>query len=168
VTAHSDTPRLRPATPADGAAYLELVRALAAFEGLEPPDAAAAERLLHDAFGPRPRYELLLAELGGRVVAYAAFFETYSTFRAQPSLYLEDLFVHEGARARGIGGLLLSHLGRLALERGCGRFEWTVLDWNERARNFYRSLGASILSHWQLCRVDGEALVALAERARQG
>ena len=70
--------------------------------------------------------------------------------------------------SRGIGGLLLSHLGRLALERGCGRFEWTVLDWNERARNFYRSLGASILSHWQLCRVDGEALVALAERARQG
>jgi GNAT superfamily N-acetyltransferase len=168
VTAHPDTPSLRPATPADGPAYLGLVRALAVFEVLEPPDAAAAERLLRDAFGPRPRYELLLAELGGRVVAYAAFFETYSTFRALPSLYLEDLFVHEAARGRGIGTLLLSQLGWLALERGCGRFEWTVLDWNERARRFYRSLGANIQKEWQLCRVDGEALVALARRARQG
>jgi GNAT superfamily N-acetyltransferase len=160
-----DIPLLRPATPADGAAFIALVRALAAFEGLEAPDAAAAERLLGDAFGPRPRYELMLAELGGQVVAYAAFFETYSTFRALPSLYLEDLFVHQDARGRGVGSLLLSHLGRLALERGCGRFEWSVLDWNERARRFYRALGAEISERWQLCRVDGDALAALAGRA---
>lgn len=168
MVAQPDTPILRRATPADGVAFVELVRALAAFEALEPPDAAAAERLLADAFGPRPRYELLLAELGGQVVAYASFFETYSTFRALPSLYLEDLFVREDARGRGIGTLLLSRLAELALERGCGRFEWTVLDWNERARRFYRSLGADILEHWQPCRVDGEALAALARRARPG
>lgn len=159
-----DTPFLRPATPADGSAFVALVCALAAFEGLEPPDAAAAERLLGDAFGPRPRYELTLVELGGQVVAYAAFFETYSTFRALPSLYLEDLFVREDARGRGIGSLLLSHLGRLALERGCGRFEWSVLDWNEPARRFYRTLGAQIMQRWQLCRVEGDALAALAGR----
>lgn len=159
-----NVPLLRPASPADGAAFLALVRALAAFEGLQAPDAAAAERLLADAFGPRPRYELTLVELDAEVVAYAAFFETYSTFRALPSLYLEDLFVREDARGLGIGSLLLSHLGRLALERGCGRFEWSVLDWNERARRFYRALGAQISERWQLCRVEGDALAALATR----
>jgi len=159
-----DTPFVRPATPADGAAFVALVRGLAAFEGLEPPDEAAAERLLADAFGPRPRYELTLVELGGQVVAYAAFFETYSTFRARPSLYLEDLFVREDARGRGIGSMLLSHLALLALERGCGRFEWSVLDWNEPARRFYRTLGAQISERWQLCRVEGDALAALAGR----
>lgn len=162
-----DTPLLRRATPEDGAAFVALVRALAAFEGLEGPDAAAVERLLGDAFGPRPRYELTLVELGGQVVAYAAFFETYSTFLALPSLYLEDLFVREDARGRGIGSMLLSHLGLLALERGCGRFEWSVLDWNERARRFYLALGAQISERWQLCRVEGAALAALAGRAER-
>lgn len=160
-----DTPTIRRATPADGAAYIQLVRALAAFEALPAPDDAAAARLLEHAFGPRPRYELLVVELGGGLVAYAAFFETYSTFRAQPSLYLEDLFVREDARRRGIGEQLLRQLARLAVERGCGRFEWSVLDWNERARTFYRSLGARISTEWQLCRVDGEALTALAAPA---
>jgi GNAT superfamily N-acetyltransferase len=155
---------LRRAVPADGAAFVALVRALAAFEKLAPPDEAAAERLLRDAFGPRPRFELTLAELAGQIVAYAAFFETYSTFLAQPSLYLEDLFVREDARGRGIGSMLLSHLGQLAVERGCGRFEWSVLDWNERARRFYRALGAEISERWQLCRVEGDALAALARR----
>lgn len=166
MTTQPSIPRLRPASPADGPAFIALVHALADFEQLAPPDAAACERLLRDAFGPRPRFELTLAELGGQVVAYAAFFETYSTFRAQPSLYLEDLFVREEARGRGIGKRLLAHLAGLALERGCGRFEWTVLDWNEPARGFYRSLGASILETWQLCRVDGDALAALARRAQ--
>jgi GNAT superfamily N-acetyltransferase len=163
--ARPDTPLLRWARPADGAAFVALVRALAAFAGLAPPDAAAAERLLADAFGPRPRYELLVAELDGEVVAYAAFFETYSTFRAQPSLYLEDLFVAPAARGRGVGSSLLSHLGRLAVERGCGRFEWSVDDWNERARRFYLALGAHIGHECQLCRVEGDALLALARRA---
>jgi GNAT superfamily N-acetyltransferase len=160
-----ETPILRRATAADGAAYIELVRGLAAFEELEPPDDAAAARLLEHAFGPRPRYDLLVVELGGELVAYAVFFETYSTFRALPSLYLEDVFVREDARGRGIGASILRHLARLALERGCGRFEWSVLDWNERARSFYRSLGARVMTDWQLCRVDGDALASLAQSA---
>lgn len=163
-----DTPVLRPATAADGAAYIALVRGLAAFEKLTPPDDAAAARLLEHAFGNRPRYELLVVELRGELVAYAAFFETYSTFRAQPSLYLEDVFVRDDARGQGIGGQILSHLAAVAMERGCGRFEWSVLDWNERAQGFYRSLGARIVNEWQLCRIDDAALASLAQRADGG
>jgi GNAT superfamily N-acetyltransferase len=163
-----DTPTLRRAAAADGAAYIELVRGLARFEELEPPDDAAAARLLEHAFGPRPRYELCVVELGGELVAYAVYFETYSTFRALPSLYLEDVFVREDARGRGIGTSILRHLAQLAVERGCGRFEWSVLDWNERAQGFYRSLGARVMSDWQLCRVDGAALASLARSSPVG
>jgi GNAT superfamily N-acetyltransferase len=157
-------PVIRAARPEDGPAYIELVRGLAAFARLEPPDAAAAARLLEHAFGPRPRYELLVVELDARLVGYAVFFETYSTFRALPSLFLEDLFVHEAARGRGIGKALLSFLAQQATERGCGRVEWSVLDWNVRAQSFYRSLGARILTEWHLCRLDGAALGTLAGR----
>jgi GNAT superfamily N-acetyltransferase len=149
---------VRTARPEDGPAYVALVRALAAFEKLPGPDDDAAERLLEHAFGPRPRYELLVAEQGGQLVGYAAFFETYSTFLALPSLYLEDLFVHPEARGRGVGKALVLAVGRLAVERGCGRFEWTVLDWNTDAQRFYRSLGARILTEWHLCRADGPEL----------
>jgi GNAT superfamily N-acetyltransferase len=162
MSAPAQSPIIRVASAADGPAFIALVRGLADFEHLEPPDDAAAARLLEHAFGARPRYELRVVELGGELVAYVAFFETYSTFRALPSLFLEDLFVREDARGRGIGKALLSHLARLALERGCGRFEWSVLDWNEAAQRFYRSLGARILQEWQLCRVDGDALLSLA------
>jgi GNAT superfamily N-acetyltransferase len=158
----TEPPIIRAASAADGPAFIALVRGLAAFEHLEPPDEAAAARLLEHAFGPRPRYELRVVELGGELVAYAVFFETYSTFRASPSLFLEDLFVRADARGRGIGRSLLTQLARLAVERGCGRFEWSVLDWNEGAQRFYRSLGARILQEWQLCRVDGDALLSLA------
>jgi GNAT superfamily N-acetyltransferase len=157
-----EPPIIRVASAADGPAFIGLVRGLAEFESLEPPDEAAAARLLEHAFGPRPRYELRVVELAGELVAYAAFFETYSTFRASPSLFLEDLFVRPEARGRGIGKALLGHLARLAVERGCGRFEWSVLDWNEGAQRFYRSLGARILQQWHLCRVDGDALLSLA------
>jgi GNAT superfamily N-acetyltransferase len=162
------TPIIRQARATDGAAYIELVRSLAAFEKLQAPDDAAAARLLEHAFGARPRYELTVVERGGALVAYAAHFETYSTFRALPSLYLEDVFVREDARGAGIGAQLLRHLARLAVERGCGRFEWTVLDWNEGAQRFYRSLGARILDDWRHCRVDGDALAALAASAAPG
>jgi len=145
---------IRPARRADGPAYLTLVRALAAYERLEPPDDAACARLLDDAFGDRPRYELFVAELDGRVVAYAAAFETYSTFRALPSLYLEDLFVLPEARRRGVATALLAHLRQRAEERGCGRFEWTVLDWNRDAQALYATVGARMLDDWRLCRVD--------------
>jgi GNAT superfamily N-acetyltransferase len=138
------------------------VRGLAAFEKLPAPDDAAAARLLAHAFGAQPRYDLTVVELGGALVAYAAHFETYSTFRAQPSLYLEDLYVREDARRKGIGAGLLRHLARRAIARECGRFEWSVLDWNEGAQRFYRSVGARILDDWRLCRVEGEALASLA------
>jgi GNAT superfamily N-acetyltransferase len=161
MSATDDPPMIRPATPSDGPAFIALVRALAAFERLEPPDDAAAVRLLTHAFGDRPRYELRVAELAGELVGYAAFFETYSTFRALPSLFLEDLFVRQDARGRGIGAGLLGCLARLAVERGCGRLEWSVLDWNEGAQRFYRSLGARVLDEWNLCRLDGDALLAL-------
>lgn len=145
---------IRRATPADGPAFLELVLALADFERLPPPDEAARERLLVDAFGPEPRFELLLAEDQGRVVAYAAHFETYSTFRARSTLYLEDLFVHPDARRRGIGTAMMARLREIATDRGCGRFEWTVLDWNEGAQKLYDAVGARRLEAWWLMRVD--------------
>jgi len=152
---------IRPARPADGPAFVGLVRALADFEQLDPPDEPAAARLLDHAFGPRRRFELLIAETEGRVCGYALFFETYSTFRAAPSLFLEDLFVHPDVRRRAIGRALMRELARLAVERGCRRLEWTVLDWNERAQGFYRTLGARVLREWWLCRLDGDALVSL-------
>jgi GNAT superfamily N-acetyltransferase len=156
------SPIIRTATPSDGAAFITLVRELAAFASLPAPDDAAAARLIEHAFGRRPRFELCVVELAGELVAYAVFFETYSTFVARPSLYLEDLFVRTEARGRGLGKRLLVHLAGLALERGCGRFEWSVLDWNEDAQRFYRGLGARILQEWQLCRLDADALAALA------
>jgi GNAT superfamily N-acetyltransferase len=162
MSSPDDRPLIRHATAADGAAYIELVRGLAAFEKLEPPDDAAAARLLEHAFGARPRYELRVVEQRGELIGYAVFFETYSTFRALPSLFLEDLYVRYDARGRGIGESLLRHVARLAVERGCGRLEWSVLDWNEGARRFYRSRGATIFGEWHLCRVDGGALLSLA------
>jgi GNAT superfamily N-acetyltransferase len=161
-TTGAASPLIRAATPSDGPAFIAMVRELAAFESLPPPDEAAATRLIEHAFGHRPRFELCVVELAGALVAYAVYFETYSTFVARPTLYLEDLFVRAEARGRGIGKLLLVQLAGLALERGCGRFEWSVLDWNENARRFYRGLGARILEEWQLCRLDADALVALA------
>lgn len=146
---------IRRARPADGPAYLSLVRALAEFESLAPPDAAACERLLVDAFSDPPRYELWVAELEPRrVVAYAVTFTTYSTFRALPTLFLEDLFVHPDARRRGVATRMMNHLKALAVERGCGRFEWMVLDWNEDAQGLYRGLGADMKPDWRLMRID--------------
>ena len=145
---------VRRATPADGPAYIALVRALAAFEKLPPPDDAAAARLVADAFGDHPRYELWIAELDGAVAAYAVTFATYSTFRGKPSLVLEDLFVHPDHRRRGVARAVLARLRGEAEARGCGRFEWFVLDWNEDAQTLYASVGAAPLKEWQLWRVD--------------
>jgi GNAT superfamily N-acetyltransferase len=145
---------LRAAVPADGPAFVELVRALADFEKLAGPDDAAAARLVEHAFGATPRYPLLVGERGGELVAYAVYFFTYSTFRALPTLYLEDLFVHPRVRRGGIATAMMAELRRLAVANGCGRFEWTVLDWNEGAQRLYDGLGAKRLREWQLCRVD--------------
>ncbi len=145
---------VRPAVRADAPAYLALIQALADFEKLAGPDEAARTRLVEDAFGPSPRYEVLVAELGGDVVAYAIFFPTYSTFRARQSLYLEDIFVHPRARRRGVARAMMKHLESLARERGCGRFEWTVLDWNTDAQQLYDGLGAQALKQWMVYRID--------------
>lgn len=140
--------------------------ALAEFEKLRPPDASARRRLLADAFGRRPRYTLWIAELDGRVVAYAIFFFTYSSFLARPTLYLEDLFVHPDARGRGVATAIMRALAREARREGCGRCEWTVLDWNERAIRFYRALGAKEMKAWVLYRATGAALRRMAARTR--
>ena len=154
--------RIRPARPADGPAFVALVRAFADFEKLSPPDDAAGARLLADAFGERRRFDLLVAEVDGRVQGYALFFEAYSTFRAAPTLWLEDLFVHPAVRGRGIGRAMMQEVARTAVARGCERFEWSVLDWNEGAQRFYRSIGARMLGEWLVCRLEGTALAALA------
>jgi GNAT superfamily N-acetyltransferase len=157
--------KVRRAKAEDGETLLGLILALADYERLDPPDAAARERLLRDGFGPNPRFDAFLAEVEGEAVGYAITFETYSTFLAKPTLYLEDLFVRPDARRQGAGRALLRHLAALAVERGCGRMDWTVLDWNDLARGVYRRLGAVESSEWILCRVTGEALHAVAAGA---
>jgi GNAT superfamily N-acetyltransferase len=149
---------IRPATPDDSAAIRALVVALAEYERLDPPDAAAQDRLLADAFRPQPRVEIAVAVVDGVVAGYAFFFETYSTFLARPTLYLEDLFVLPAHRGAGVGKALFVHLAREAARRGCGRMEWAVLDWNEPALAFYRRLGAQHLADWQTFRLDRAAL----------
>ena len=143
---------VRPALPADGPAFLALVRALADFEHLAPPDDAACARLCADAFSVPPRYELWVATLDGAVIAYAATFTSYSTFLARPSLFLEDLFVSPAARRRGVATAMLARLEAVARERGCGRFEWMVLDWNVDAQQLYQGIGATLLHEWKLVR----------------
>ncbi len=144
---------VRRAVAADGPAYVALVRALASFESLPPPDDAAAARLVDDAFADPPRYELWVAEADGALVAYAATFTTYSTFLARPTLYLEDIFVHPDARRRGVASAVLARLRQEAEARGCGRFEWMVLDWNRDAQALYAGLGAEEHPAWRLWRV---------------
>jgi GNAT superfamily N-acetyltransferase len=155
---------VRQARPGDGPAFLALVRALAEFEKLAPPDADAEARLIEHAFGARPQYELWVGEImpagagateasaGIDVIAYAATFTAYSTFLARPSLYLEDLFVAPRARRRGVATAMLARLEAVARERGCGRFEWTVLDWNVDAQALYRGIGAQVMHEWKLVR----------------
>jgi GNAT superfamily N-acetyltransferase len=144
---------VRPARPEDAPAYLALVRALAEFEKLPGPTQEAAGRLVADAFGDAPRYQLTVAELDGEVVAYAVSFLTYSTFLALPSFFLEDLFVHPRARRRGVARAMMAHLRERARSLGCGRFEWMVLDWNVDARRFYAGLGAELQADWRLMRL---------------
>ncbi|HTJ40750.1 MAG TPA: GNAT family N-acetyltransferase [Kofleriaceae bacterium] len=145
-------PVIRKAEPEDGPAFLSLVRALADFEKLPPPDQDAEARLLEHAFGDSPRYELFVATIDRDVVAYAATFMSYSTFLAKPSLYLEDLFVAPRARRRGVATAMLAHLEAVARARGCGRFEWTVLDWNVDAQKLYLGIGAELMHEWKLVR----------------
>lgn len=156
--------RLRLARRVDGPAVLKLIVGLAKFEKLAPLDGAARKRLLRDAFGKHPRFELWLAFVGRRKtpVGYTILFETYSSFLALPTLYLEDIFVLPAFRHLGIGSALLRHCIQLARDRGCGRMEWTCLNWNTKAQQFYEKLGAKRLDEWVLYRLSGDELRGLA------
>ena len=153
---------LRPAHRGDVPRILELIRALADYEQLAHEVEADEETLAATLFGPAPRAEVVMAEADGANAGFALFFHTYSTFLARPGLYLEDLFVEPRLRGLGIGRRLVAHLARLALERGCGRFEWSVLDWNAPAIGFYRRLGAVGMDGWTTQRLAGDALRRLA------
>jgi GNAT superfamily N-acetyltransferase len=133
--------------------FISLINALADYERLSPPDAAAIERLRRDALGPQPRFEAALAVNESAVaVGYATWFHTYSTFLAKPTMYLEDLFVREDARESGAGSALFEHVRTLGAHRGCGRMEWQVLDWNTLAREFYKRRQATWMKDWLLYR----------------
>ena len=162
-------PRIRPATPADLPQILHFIRALATYEKLLPEVEATEEKLGATLFGPRPAAECVLAFTDGDTPAgFAIFFSNYSTFLARPGLYLEDLFVSPEFRGRGIGQALLRHLAGLAHQRGCGRMEWSVLDWNQPAIDFYESLGAERKTEWTICRLSGPALAQYAPPANLG
>jgi len=156
---------IRPVAPGDEHALFALIQALAEYENLTHAVTGSAEQLARDLFGPRPAIEALLVEADGRVVAFALYFHNYSSFLTKRGLYLEDIFVLPEYRQGGIGKALLSAVAKVATERGCGRLEWSVLDWNESAIGFYRSLGASVLPDWRICRVVGEQMRALADRS---
>lgn len=156
---------IRAATPADVGAMLALMRELAEFEKLTHLFIATGEGV-HDAlFGARPSAEALVAERDGKIIAYALFFHNYSTFLGRRGLYLEDLYVQPAERGTGLGSKMLRHLAALAVERQCGRFEWSVLDWNQRAIDFYQKMGATVLPDWRIVRVTGDALEQLASDA---
>lgn len=154
---------LRPATRTDVPEILRLIRALAEYEKLAHEVVATEAALAGTLFGDKPAAEVLLAEEGGRAIGFALFFQNYSTFLARPGIYLEDLFVEPASRGHGVGKSLLKAVAKLAVERRCGRFEWAVLDWNEPAIGFYRSLGAQPMADWTVMRVTGEALNRLAQ-----
>ena len=154
--------QIASATPADVPVILSLIRELAEFERLLS-DVTATEADLHrDLFGAHPGAEVLIARMGDEVAGFALFFHNYSTFLARRGIYLEDLFVRSQYRGQGVGEALLRHLARTAIERQCGRLEWSVLDWNQRAIDFYKSLGAQPMDEWTVHRVTGDALKKLA------
>jgi GNAT superfamily N-acetyltransferase len=155
---------IRPAQPSDVAHIHSMIVELAVFEKLEHM-VVATEALLHEGlFGAKPSCEAIVGEEDGVVVTFALFFHNFSTFLTKKGLYLEDLYVRESHRGKGYGTRMLKRLAQIAVERNCGRFEWSVLDWNEPAITLYKAMGAAILPEWRICRVTGDALVSLAER----
>jgi GNAT superfamily N-acetyltransferase len=153
---------IRPAEPRDARELLRLIRELAEYEKLADMAVGSVAELERSLFGTRPACEALVAEREGRAVGFALFFTTFSTFLCKPGLYLEDLFVEPVHRGHGIGKALLARLAALAVERGCGRLEWRVLDWNEPSIRFYESLGAKLMPEWELVRMTAEDFARLA------
>ncbi len=152
---------IRPATEADTAQILQFVRELARYERLEHEVVATESQLRETLFGARPYAEVLIASAADEAVGFALFFHNYSTFRGQPGIYLEDLYVREHMRGRGVGRQLLRRLARLAIERRCARLEWAVLEWNAPSIAFYRNLGARPMEDWRTFRLTGAALEQL-------
>jgi GNAT superfamily N-acetyltransferase len=153
---------LRPAGEDDVALVLMFIKELAVYERLEHEVVATESLLRQTLFGKPQIAEVVIGEYDGEPVSFALFFHSFSTFLGRPGLYLEDLFVQPAMRSRGIGRVMLAYLARLAQERQCGRLEWSVLDWNESARRFYRSLGAGEMDEWTVNRLTGETLARLA------
>ena len=156
------TVSIQPAQPSDVPEILGLIRALAEYEKLSHVVVGSEERLRQELFGAQTVIECVLAKEGDRALGFALFFQNFSTFLTRRGLYLEDLFVVPEARGRGIGKALMRHGARLAVERGCGRYEWAVLDWNAPAIDFYEAIGAIVLPDWRICRMSGEPLARLA------
>lgn len=164
----SDSPApatgIRAATPADVPLILTFIRELAEYEHLTHEVVATEDLLAAALFGPRPDAEVLVAVSDGAAVGFALFFSNFSTFQARPGIYLEDLYVRPAFRGLGLGKRLLVEVARLAVARGCGRYEWSVLDWNAPSIGFYESLGAEMHADWRRMRVTGDALERLAAR----
>jgi len=155
-------PQIRPATASDVSLILRFIRELALYER-EPHAVLATEAdLLRDGFGPTPRFRCLIAEHEGMPAGFALFFTSYSTWRGHHGIRLEDLYVTPAQRGQGIGKALLVHLARIAVDEGCPRLEWDVLEWNAPAIGFYEAIGAHMLTEWRIMRVAGEALTSLA------
>jgi GNAT superfamily N-acetyltransferase len=162
ATTMTDPVRIVPATAAEVPLILRFVKDLAEYERLAGDVVATEETLGATLFGAEPAAEVVLAYVGAEAAGFALFFHTYSTFLARRGLYLEDLFVRPEWRGRGVGRRLLAYLAAVAVERGCGRLEWSVLDWNESAIRFYEGLGARPMAEWTVYRLTGEALGELA------
>lgn len=153
---------IRPAEPRDVVVIADLIAELAEFENLTHTLQLTADKLHPHLFGSRPVIEALVGEIEGEAVGFALFFTNFSTFLAKPGLYLEDLYVRPAQRRSGLGKGLLNRLAQIAVERDYGRFEWSVLDWNEDAIRFYEKMGASVLPEWRICRMTGPALTEFA------
>jgi GNAT superfamily N-acetyltransferase len=156
---------IRPAVEPDLDLIIGFVRGLAEYERLADEVRLDRDVLATHLFGSAPKAEVLIADLGGKPAGFALFFHNFSTFEGKPGIYLEDLFVNPDARGSGAGKALLAALAALALERGCARLEWSVLDWNAPAIDFYRALGAKSMDGWTINRVEGDALSTLAGRS---
>jgi GNAT superfamily N-acetyltransferase len=157
------TVNIRPATPDDAEAIFQLILALADYEELSHEVKGSPALLKKHLFGERPYAECIVADLDGKLVGQALFFHNFSTFLAQPGLYLEDLFVLPAYRRQGIGTALLRYVANIAVERGCHRLDWQVLAWNQSAIAFYQRIGAHVFSEWRTCRVAGDTLQQLAD-----
>ena len=149
-------PRVRPAVKADAPIILSLIRELASFEKLEHEVTATVEALQQTLFGPHPYAEVLLAEADGQIAAFSLFFHNYSTFLGKPGLYIEDIYVRPEFRGRGLGKQLFAEIASLARARQCGRIEWWVLNWNESALEFYKTMGAEPMNQWTVYRLSQE------------